>query len=110
MKKGKRYDRELPRRLYKYFITEADSGCAPSFSKFARLSGFTLRELCEFRSHGEFDRAYNECLEIRRDVLTDGALCRRFDPSFVKFLLGAEFSVGEASADNELDVRIEVSD
>ena len=110
LKKGKRYDKEMPRKLYKYFAQTADEGGIPSFTKFARLSGFTRAELEAMRCRREFERAYAECLQIRIDALADGALTRRFDPSFVKFLLGAEFSLGEEDNDNELKVLIEVSE
>ena len=103
------YDRELPRKMYSYFSAYSESG-APSFSKFARLAGLTLEELERFRSHKEFDRAYRECSEIRRDYLIDAGLTKRCDPSLVKYLLGAEFKMGEdVTGDNgQLNLTLEV--
>ena len=102
-----KYTTQLPREMYKFFLEYEDDG-APSFPKFARRIGVTVEELGAFRSHKKFDRAYRECNEIRRDYLIDRALTKRFDPSFVKFLL----SEGEDDAvdDGMLAVRLEVVD
>lgn len=108
MKKGKRrgYSGELAGKMYLYFISYEDAG-APSFAKFARSIGITLEELVSYRKHPRFERAYRECGEIRRDYLIDRALTKRFDPTFVKYLLGSED--GECdSSDGELTVRLEV--
>ena len=93
--------------MYRYFLEYGDDG-APSFPKFAQSIGATVEELSSYRSHKTFDKAYRECSEIRRDYLVDRALTRRFDPSFVKFLL----SDGEITAedDDALSVKIEVVD
>ncbi|MBQ4116736.1 MAG: hypothetical protein IJD37_05105 [Clostridia bacterium] len=105
----KKYDRELPREMYTYFINSAAEFSIPSFSKFARSIGVTLDNLDEYRKHKEFDRAWRDCIEIRRDYLTDCALTRRYDPSFVKFLLGFEAdSEAEADDDNSLAVTVKV--
>ena len=86
MAKGKKkYRKELPRELYTYFIGQTDS--VPSFSKFARRIGVTLDELKSYRVKRKFDAAYKECEAIRRDAIIDGALARRLDSSFAKFLL-----------------------
>ena len=109
MKKEKKYARDLPRLLYSSFLAMVNDGVPPSFSKFARSAGITLAELEAFRTkHRKFDEAWRECIEIRRDYLTDQALTRRFDPSFVKFLLGAEFGIGEDEGDRELAVTLTV--
>ena len=111
MKKRKRkYDSELPRKMYTYFTGFQDAG-APSFDKFARSLGITLEELTAYRRNKEFDRAYRECGEIRRDYLIDTALTKRHDPSFVKFLLTVEFGMGEEEkgvTDGTLNLRLEV--
>ena len=102
---------DMTRKMYIFFRDYADSG-VPSFSKFARSVGITLAELESERVSEEFDRAYRECNEIRRDYLIDNALTRRHDPSFTKFLLSSEFSMGDDDDDDtrSLDVRIEVVD
>ncbi len=110
MKKGKNYTKHLPRELYLFFIRLIENGEIPSITKFARQKGFTSEELSEFRKHREFNNAWKEVNEIRRDYLTDSALTKRFDPSFVKFLLGVEFGVGEEITDNNITVNIKVED
>ena len=109
MKRKIKYTENLPRQLYTFFITYSDPG-APSFEKFARSIGSTLEEITQFRKHGEFERAYRECNEIRRDYLIDAALTRRHDPSFSKFLLTVEYGMGEKEKeeDGELNVTLEV--
>ena len=103
----------MPRLLYTFFISYSDSSGAPSFEKFARSIGSTLDEIEAFRKNREFDRAYRECNEIRRDYLIDSALTRRYDPSFSKFLLASEYGMGEKEKekekeDGELTVTISV--
>lgn len=100
MKRKIKYTDDLPRQLYTFFISQGSDG-APSFEKFAISIGATLEEIELFRKHKEFDRAYRECSEIRRDYLIDSALARRYDPSFVKFLLTSEFGMGEKDKEKE---------
>ena len=110
MKKNRsKYTVDLPRRLYTFFLNYSDTG-VPSFSKFARSIGATLNDVEGFREHGEFERAYQECSEIRRDYLIDNGLVKRFDSSFTKFLLSTEYGMGEkeSDTDKELCVRLEV--
>ncbi len=95
--KDEKYTPDMPRRLYTFFASYGDQGGAPSFSKFARSIGVTLAELKSFCSNEDFQRAYDECNEIRRDYLIDSALCKKFDGSFTKFLLTAELGMGENS-------------
>ena len=107
----KKYTSDMPRRMYGFFSGYAESLGAPSFSKFARSIGATLRDVHRFREHPEFNRAYEECNEIRRDYLIDHALCKRFDGSVTKFLLSAEFGMGEredGGDDNSFDFTLEV--
>jgi len=111
MKRKIKYESSMPRLLYTFFTSYSDSSGVPSFSKFARSIGATLRDIEGFRRHGKFDAAWRECSEIRRDYLIDSALCRRHDPSFVKFLLSAEFGMGEKDKEKEdssLTVTLEV--
>ena len=96
--------------MYGYFNAYGELG-APSFSKFARSIGATLSDIESFRKKEEFDRAYRECSEIRRDYLIDNALTKRFDSSFTKFLISLEYGESEgASADGELTLKLEVSE
>ena len=105
--KKPRYRKDLPKKLYTFFITYQDSG-APSFHKFARSIGSTVEQLNALREHSEFDRAWRECIEIRRDYLIDAALTRRHDPSFVKFLLSEELSADTESDERDIAVSISV--
>ena len=110
MKKNhSRYTNDLPRRLYTFFLGYDGPG-APSFSKFARSIGATLSDIERFRDKGEFERAYQECSEIRRDYLIDNGLVKRFDSSFTKFLLTSEYGMGDkdTDVDKEIQVTLEV--
>ena len=108
-KKGIKYRAELPRLMYAHFISYSEPG-VPSFDKFARSLGSTYEQISSFRCHGEFDRAWRECIEIRRDYLVDGALTRRFDPSFAKFLLSEEGQENAEGEDGKLEVILTVSE
>ncbi len=99
-----KYKTEYPRLMYSFFVGWSGAG-APSFSKFARSIGVTLCDLERFRGRREFDAAWRECSEIRRDYLIDSALTRRHDPSFTKLLLTMELE--ERSDENE-DFRLTV--
>ena len=105
-----RYSGDLPRKMYTFFVNYSDIG-APSFEKFARCEGFTLEELQGFRRRSDFDRAWRECNEIRRDYLIDTALVKRHDSSFTKFLLAFEFGMDEpipTEDERSLKVTLEV--
>ena len=109
--KNAEYSEDLPRRLYTYFASFENQAGAPSFSKFAKSAGITLEELESYRKHTEFERAWRECNEIRRDYLIDTALTKRADASLVKFLLAYEFGMGEETVkDSELSITLEVLD
>ena len=108
--KKETYKKDYPRLMYSFFLNYDKSEGVPSFEKFAQKIGVTLETLTKFRRKAEFDRAYRECNEIRRDYLIDLALNKRADASLVKFLLSAEFGMGkeEESMDNSLSVTLEV--
>ena len=105
-KKG--YAKDLPRRLYTFFTGYDDEKSAPSLQKFARANGYTTEELLAFRKHGDFERALRECSEIRRDYLIDRGLTKRFDASFVKYLLEGEQTEEKGKEDSSLSVTLEV--
>lgn len=106
-----KYKKDYPRLLYSFFVSYGDTSSAPSFSKFARSIGVTCDDIETFRKHKEFDRAYRECNEIKRDYLTDCALCKRFDPSFVKFLLSSEYTEADRAEDSDsINLTLEVLD
>ena len=111
MRRKVKYTSELPRLLYTFFVSYNDTVGAPSFEKFARSIGATLEDIERFRKNKEFDRAYRESNEIRRDYLIDSALTKRYDGSFVKFLLAAEYGMGDKEKENDdtgLTVTLEV--
>ena len=98
--------------MYSFFISYNDAGL-PSFLKFARSIGATSEDIEKFRKHREFERAYKECSEIRRDYLIDNALAKKNDASLTKFLLSAEFGMGEENPGEDassLSVTVEVVD
>ena len=111
MKKNhSKYTNDLPRRLYTFFLSYDGPG-VPSFSKFARSIGATTSDVERYRRHGEFERAYQECSEIRREYLIDNGLVKRFDSSFTKFLLSSEYAMGDTDGtdgEKEMKVTIEV--
>ena len=85
--------------MYIFFKSYADSVGAPSFVKFAESIGVTLADLKHFRVHSEFDRSYRECSEIRRDYLIDNALGKKQDATMTRFILSAEYGMGDDKAD-----------
>ena len=103
-KNHKKYDRNYPSMLYRFFIGYEGTG-APSFEKFARSIGVTTEDIQLYRAHKRFEKAYRECSEIRRDYLIDNALARRFDPTFVKYLLSEET---EKCEDRDITITVEV--
>ena len=72
----------------------------------------TLEDLTAFRKNRTFDKAWRDCIEIRRDYLIDAALAKRADPSFVKFLLSDEAGYSEPSSAeaNTISVTVTVED
>lgn len=109
MKRRKKYTDDLPRRMYAYFSGYSDAVGAPSFAKFARSVGLTVEELSFFRKKREFDAAWRECNEIRRDYLIDQALSKRHDASFTKFIYALEYPE-DSRSDSEMHLTLEVLD
>ena len=105
-RKKAKYQSDLARKMYAYFVSYDGIG-APSLSKFARSVGITLSDLEGFLTRKTFMYCYNECSEIRRDYLIDNALTKKFDSSFVKFLLDYEKD-DEHSEENRLDLNLTV--
>ena len=83
--------------MYTFFVGYSGVG-APSFTKFGVSAGLTLEDIERFRRYDEFERAYRECSEIRRDYLIDCGLTKRFDASFVKFVLQLEDETEESES------------
>ena len=104
--KKAKYEASLADDMTSFFESYDQSFGAPSFEKFARAKGITLADLNGFRRHRQFDKAYRECGEIRRDYLIDNALTKRFDPTFVRHLLSLEFEEPEAEASASFVLRV----
>ena len=105
----KKYSHSLPQRMYEYFKGYSESVGAPSFSKFAVSCGRSLAELAAYRENAEFDAAWRECNEIRRDYLIDQALSKRHDASFTKFIYALEYPE-DSRSDSEMHLTLEVLD
>jgi hypothetical protein len=106
-RKKAKYDDGLCGKMYRYFLSYDDRGL-PSFTKFAISVGLGSEDIERFRKHPRFEAAYRECKEIRMDYLIDRALDKRFDGSFVKFLISYE-SDGETNGDERnisLNLRV----
>ena len=106
---------ELKKQMLHYFRT---AGCAespfkedlPSFVRFAHRVGTDMQTLRAKRNKSKsFDKAWIECEHILADRIVDGALHKRFDASFSKFLLSACFGYSdkkEETAGEEHSVSI----
>ena len=98
----------LGEKMLYYFKTAGCEGSEykediPSFVRFAHSLGTTVGALRRFKEQNAGFRAvWEECEEILADRITDGALHKRLDASFAKFLLTARFGFAEkAEADDE---------
>ena len=95
-------------KMLHYFKTAGCEGSEykediPSFVRFAHAFGTTVGALRRFKEqNADFRAVWEECEEILCDRIIDGALHRRLDGSFAKFLLTARFGLAEkAEADAE---------
>ena len=109
-----KYNKEYCKKMLDFF-TYGDGKALPSFPKFAFSIGAHTADLESWRQeNAEFAAAYNECVARLCDMLTDGALVKRFDSSFVKFLLSSKYgfseSEDEARDDTPFEVKITVMD
>ena len=102
-----KYSKALPGMMYSFFRSYDGIG-APSFIKFAQSIGVSLETLASFRRWERFDAAWRECSEIRRDYLTDGALMKKFDSSFTKFILTEDKEILSIPEGEEIRVSLEV--
>lgn len=91
----------LGEKMLHYFQTAGCEGSEhredlPSFVRFAHSLGTTVGALRRFKEQdADFRAVWEECEEILADRITDGALHRRLDGSFAKFLLTARFGFAE---------------
>ena len=91
------------------FFAYGDGKALPSFPKFAFSIGARASDIEKWRQENEdFASAYDECVTRLCDMLTDGALVKRFDSSFVKFLLSSKYGFSESEEDENEDTPFEV--
>lgn len=107
--KGKERLKEIRRALIDYFANYSGQDGAPSLAKFRRGHGISYSDFEKLKRRRDFRDALKECSEFRRDYLIDCGLTKRFDASFVKFLLQLEDNIGE-NEDNVPHISFEVSD
>ena len=88
--KGKDKTGDLKRSLINYFANYNGSDGAPSLAKFRRGHRISYAEFEKLKSREDFRDVLKECSEFRRDYLIDCGLTKRFDASFVKFILQLE--------------------
>ncbi len=98
----------LAKRMIAFFGSYSDEVGAPSFVKFARREGISCELIEAAREHEEFNSAYKECIEIRRDYLIDCALIKRFDSSTVKFLLGENAKCEDSADERGMEFTLRV--
>ena len=102
--------RKLAEQMLAYFREASGEGGLPSFTKFAQARGMTTEQLLRLRSYGRFLAAYNECRQMLFDRLVDGALTKRFDPAFVRYLIGYLYEQEGKEPPQDLQVTVRVLD
>ena len=92
--KGKEKLGDIRRALIDYFANYNGTDGAPSFAKFRRGHGLSYADFERLKKKRGFSDVLKECSEFRRDYLIDCGLTKRFDASFVKFVLQIEDESG----------------
>ncbi len=104
------YSQCYERQMLIYF-RDAEPPEFPTFSAFACHIGVTMETLRQWRRDTPaFDSVWNECREIQKSRLITGALAKRYDATFAKFLLSEMFGFSEENGSNTLTVTVEVVD
>ena len=104
----------LGEKMLHYFKTAGCEGSEykedlPSFVRFAHTLGTTVGALRRFKEqNADFRAVWEECEEILADRIMDGALHRRFDGSFAKFLLTARFGFAEKAETESEPFAVEI--
>lgn len=81
----------------------------PSFVRFANREGVGMKRLLALKEENAVLReAYEECEEILCDRIVEGALHKRLDASFSKFLLTARYGFAEEKAEDEEPFSVEI--
>ena len=98
---NKAYESTLPQRMLSYF-SSCEGNSLPSFAKFAAASGYSCAQLRSFCQESEdFAQAYEECRARLADMIAEGALTKRYDSSFAKFLLSDGLFARGFDSDND---------
>ena len=84
--------KQLGNRMLHYFRSECKGAdgkeILPSFVRFAAMEETSIHQLRELREkNAAFAKIAEECEEILCDRIAEGALYKRLDGSFAKFLL-----------------------
>ncbi len=107
------YKKDYAKKMLDFFAYGEGKGL-PSFEKFAFSIGALRADLERWRKEDPiFSKCYDECVFRLCDMLTDGALIKRYDPSFVKFLLSSRYGFSEDEEKDEtkpFEVKITVLD
>ena len=99
--------KELGKRMLHYFRTgTCEEGDVreglPSFVSFAESLGTTVGALRRFKEqNADFRAVWEECEEVLCERIIDGALHRRLDGAFAKFLLSARYGIGRETTEEE---------
>lgn len=99
--------KELGKRMLHYFRTDKGEGGdgregLPSFVAFAESLGTTVGALRRFKEqNADFRAVWEECEEVLCERIIDGALHRRLDGAFAKFLLSARYGIGKEATEEE---------
>ena len=102
------YNKEYAKKMLDFF-SYGDGKALPSFPKFAFSIGACSSDLEKWKQENEdFAMAYDECVTRLCDMLTDGALVKRFDSSFVKFLLSSKYGFSDGKENSADDTPFEV--
>lgn len=81
----------------------------PSFTAFAHSLGTTVGAMRRFKEQNEsFRAAWEECEELLCDRIIDGALHRRLDGSFAKFLLTSRYGLAEKATESDAPFCVEI--
>ena len=103
----------LGEKMLHYFRTAGSEGSEerdlPSFVRFAQIIGTTVGAMRRFREQNTaFADVWTECEEILCDRIVNGALHRRLDGSFAKFLLSSRFGFAEKAETENTPFDVEI--
>ena len=103
---------QLSSRMLRYFLSDCTGTGSdiPSFVRFAATEKIGMHKLRELRETNKaFALVWEECREILCDRVADGALHRRLDGSFAKFLLSERYGYTAAKEGEEESFGVKIS-